>query len=138
MAAIPNPNAYSDALYRVTYAWGLTFLPHALKIAFLGSNGYQWDNRLGMFRLPLSLSLPSILYSPSHFSLFCLLDDHSARWEMLASFGFANVDQAAPTSTKSTTSKPIPRHCRASSAQTQHTRTGMNRFYSSRQQSLLQ
>lgn len=51
---------YSDALYRVTYAWGLAFAPHALKIILLGASGYQWDNRLGM-PLPASLnSLPSL------------------------------------------------------------------------------
>lgn len=62
MAAAVNPAAYSDALYRVAYAWGLTFAPHAIKIALLGSNGYQWDNRLGKilhlpsFRVPCRIS----------------------------------------------------------------------------------
>ncbi|KIW02717.1 uncharacterized protein PV09_06151 [Verruconis gallopava] len=38
---------YSDALYRVVYAWALTFAPHVFKVTSLGAGGYKWDNRLG-------------------------------------------------------------------------------------------
>lgn len=44
-------SAYSDALYRVTYAWGLTFLPHVIKIVTLNTSGYEWDNRVGRYNM---------------------------------------------------------------------------------------
>ena len=45
--ATTNSAAASLALTRITYAWGLAIVPHALKLVMLGVSGYKWDNRIG-------------------------------------------------------------------------------------------
>ena len=61
-SSVPAP--YSTALYRITYAWGLAFAPHALKIILLGNSGYKWDNKIGINLF--STTIPSCLPLPHH------------------------------------------------------------------------